>query len=181
MKLLRTIGVDAEEPEAIAQAGDHDADAGRLFLDDRADGDEQDERGGDEERQRIEVEGDLDRCERCEQAGGGEADRRRAEAADRQEGVGCRQLLVGRDVGEDAFLRRIEELGDGGVDEDDDVEQVDVDRNDRRDRSDQGGPEQAGHDHDLLAVVAVDEDPRHEPYDQGRQRGRREHEAHGQR
>ena len=181
MKLLRRIGVDDRYRKPSLQAVDHDADAGGLLRDDRSHGDEQDERGRDEERQRVEVEGDLDRGQRREQAGGREPDRRRAEAADRQEGVGCCELLVGGDVGDDALLRRIEELGDGRVDEDDDVEQVDVDRDDGRDRGHQDGPEQAGHDHDLLAVVAVDEHARDQPDDQGRQCGRREHQADGQR
>ena len=52
-----------------------------------------------------------------EEAGTGEPDGGRAERGDRQERVRRRELLVARELGDDAVVGRIEELLDAGVDE----------------------------------------------------------------
>ena len=119
-----------------------------------------------------------------QQAGRGEPDRGRAERRDRQERVRVQQLLVGSQLGDEAVVRRIEELLHAGVDEDQYVQPDDRDRLDPDDERDDRYDHclhEAGHDHDLLTVVAVDVDAREQADNEARDGRRHQRQADGER
>jgi hypothetical protein len=129
----------------------------------------------------VDVEGDRDLAGRGQEPGGGEADRGRAERADREERVRRGELLLRRDVRQHALLGRVEELLHAARQDHDHVEQQDVDLDQERDAEDERRPDQVRRDHDLLATEAVDEDAGEEPDEETRDRGRHEHQTDGQR
>ena len=110
-----------------------------------------------------------------------EPDRRGPEGRDLEEGVGRRQLLVARDLGDQRLVGGVEELLDARVDEDGDEQQRDVDAEQERDRRDDDGLEQVARHHDLAPVPAVHEHAGDEPDDQAGDRGGHEGHAHEER
>ena len=90
----------------------------RLVLRDRhrVAAHQRDQHRAHDERQRVDDEGHP-QIDAGEEAGAGEADRGRAERGDRQERVGGGELLVARDLGDQAVVGRVEELSDAGVEQ----------------------------------------------------------------
>ena len=139
------------------------------------------EQCADDERPGVEDErpGEPDRA--GQETGPGEPDGGRSERGDRQEGVGRRQFLIGRHLGDETLVGRVEELLHAGVEQDEEVQaddrvELDRDREERdHDRLDQGRD-----DHDLLAVVAVHVDAGQQPHHEARHGGRHEGQADGQ-
>ena len=136
--------------------------------------------GREHEGQRVDPEREPD-VDGGEQPRTREPDGRRPEGRDLEEGVGCRELLVARDLGDQRLVGGVEELLDARVDEDGDEQQRDVDAEQERDRGDDDRLEQVARHHDPAPVPAVHEHAGDEPDDQAGDRGGHEGHAHEER